>query len=75
MAQTGYVAHDGFGGQKWKEKSLVFPWFETQFKGMSKGSKGVCRRRGRGLVRKLLCRKLRKEKYLKCNYRNIQSQK
>jgi len=42
MAPTGYVAKDGFFVHQ-QEKPFILPGFDSQFKGMSRSSKGHCR--------------------------------
>jgi len=44
-----------------EREPLFLPRFDSQFKGMSRVSKGVYRRRVRGLVMDLIVRKLGKE--------------
>jgi len=43
MAPTAYVAKDGLVVHQRKENPIILPGFDSQFKGMSRSSKGVCR--------------------------------
>jgi len=61
MAQIAYVAENGLGEDQWKKRPLVLPRFDIQFNGISRGSKGGYRKRGRGQIRDLMDRKLEKE--------------
>ena len=61
MTPTAYVAEDGLVGHLWKEKPFVQSRFDSQFKGMSRCSKGAYRSRLVGLFRDLMVRNLGKE--------------
>jgi len=61
MAPTAYIAEDGLVGNQWKENFLVQPRFNSQFKGISRCTKGCNRRRVGALVRSLMDRNLGKK--------------
>jgi len=61
MCPTAYVAVDGLVGNQWKEKFLVQPRFNSQFKVISRFTKVGYRRMLGGLVTGLMDMKLGKK--------------
>jgi len=61
IAPTAYVTEEDPVGHQWKEKPLIIPRFDSQFKGMLRCSKGGYRRRGEGSVRAHIERKMGKK--------------
>lgn len=62
-APTAYVAEDNVLGHQRKEKPFGFiTRFNSQFMGMSRGSKGSFRGIGWGLLRDLMDRKLERDR-------------